>query len=329
MAFWNSVRVLVTGADGFIGGNLSRELVRRGAHVVSIARDFRPYGSLRMLGLLDKVAVVHGDVADLALVQRVLNEYSITHCFHLAAQALVGVAATNPLGTFESNIRGTYVVLEACRTARSIQSVVVASSDKAYGIHERLPYEEDAPLLGLFPYDASKACADILARSYCTTFSLPCAVTRSANVYGPGDMNFSRLVPDAVRCALRGVALDIRSDGRTERDYLFVEDAVAAYLTLGEALSCGSKAAGEAFNFGTEVSTSALHVATRVADLCGSAPAPRVLGTARHEIGRQYLDASKARRMLQWKPTQDLDGGLRKTIEWYRDALSRHPVLFS
>lgn len=326
MSFWRNTRVLVTGASGFIGGNLSQELLSRGAQVITIERDQRPTNTLRLLGILDRVSVVQGDICDSPLVARVLNEYSATHCFHLAAQAIVGVASSGPMSTFETNIRGTYAVLDACRTAAALRGVVVASSDKAYGVHEKLPYTEDAPLLGLYPYDASKACTDILARSYCISFGLRCAVTRNANIYGPGDMNFSRLVPDAIRSALRGVALDIRSDGKMERDYMFVDDGVRGYLMLAEALE-RDDVAGEAVNFGTQQPVSVLTVTKAVAAIAGEAPEPRVLGIAKNEIPRQYLDVSKAARLLGWKAEHTLEQGLAKTIPWYRELLTREPSL--
>ena len=327
MSYWKGKRVLITGADGFVGGNLAQELMARSAQVIAIERDGRPTNTLRMLGIYDRVTVARGDICDLAFMSRVLNEYSVTHCFHLAAQALVGVASAGPLSTFETNIRGTYMVLEASRATKGIEGVVVASSDKAYGVHSALPYTEEASLNGLYPYDASKACTDILARSYFVTYGLRIAVTRNANTYGPGDMSFSRIVPDAIRCALRGVPLKIRSDGMMERDYLFVQDAVRGYADIGEALG-REEVAGQAFNLGTERPVSVLDICTLIAKLTGSAPPPRVLNVTKYEIPRQYLDASKARRVLGWRPEHTLEQGLHKTIEWYRQLLAREPMLF-
>jgi CDP-glucose 4,6-dehydratase len=325
--FWNQKKVFVTGATGFIGGNLTRELLNQGAQVVTIMRDDLPTNTLRMLGIFDQVTIVRGDLADIQLLSRTLNEYGISFCFHLAAQALVGVAASGPLDTFETNIRGTYNLLEACRGSKYLKGVVVASTDKAYGVHQELPYNEDMPLLGLYPYDASKACADILTRSYSLTYGLPAAVTRNANIYGPGDMNFSRLIPDAIRSALLNRALEIRSDGLMERDFMYVDDAINGYLLLAESLS-RPEIAGQAFNFGTQQPISVLDLCVKIQNISGSDLAPRVLNTAKYEIPKQFLDTGKARRLLGWNLKHTLEDGLKKSIHWYRELYDRSPALF-
>jgi CDP-glucose 4,6-dehydratase len=321
MGFWDGRRALVTGAGGFIGANLTQELLRQGAQVVALERDALPTDSLKLLGLHDRVVLVRGDVCDYLLVRRVLNELSVSHCFHLAAQTLVGVASSDPLSTFESNIRGTYMVLEACRAARGIEGVVVASSDKAYGVQEKLPYTEDTPLMGQYPYDASKACADILARSYHVTYQLPTVVTRNANVYGPADMNFANIVPYAVRCALTGKPIALRSDGKMQRDYLFVEDEVRAILQLAEAAGRDG-VAGQAFNLGTRQPLSVLELCAKVLELAGSAVPVQTTQTGRHEIPNQSVDTSKVRRVLGWRAEHTLEQGLSKTIAWYRRLLA-------
>lgn len=318
---WKNRAVLVTGAGGFIGGNLAKKLVELGAEVFVLIRDAHPNVAIRVLGIEHRVTVIRGDLGDQALLERTLNEHGIRHVFHLAAQALVGVANQSPVSTFESNIRGTWILLEACRRV-GVDSCVVASSDKAYGIHEKLPYEESAPLLGIYPYDASKACTDIIARSYAQTYQMPVTVTRNANIYGPGDMNYSRIVPDAIRCALEKRPLQIRSDGKMQRDYMFVDDAVDGYLRLAER---SRELRGRAFNFGTQIATSTLEVVETVRKIVPEAPAPEILGTARYEIPVQYLDATVARRDLGWAPRVALLEGVSRTVEWYRRHRSESP----
>ncbi len=316
-------RVLVTGAYGLIGSWLVAELVAAGAQVCAIRRDRPPRSALTTMGLESRVAVVEGDICADGLVARALAEYEIQSVFHLAAQTLVGSAWRSPVPTFETNIRGTWTLLEACRHY-GVGCVIVASSDKAYGPQPSLPYTEQTPLKPLSPYEASKAAADLLARSYWFTWQLPVAVTRLANVYGGGDANASRLVPEAVVAALSGRAPVIRSDGTPERDFLYVEDAVGAYLALWDALAHGPAGsggvAGEAFNAGGGVPHSVLEVVEPTCRLAGTAVQPDVRGsgTPRGEIGRQWVDCSKLHALTGWEPEVGLEEGLRRTIDWYR-----------
>jgi CDP-glucose 4,6-dehydratase len=319
--FWLGKRVLVTGATGFIGSWLTAELIREGAEVVALVRDWLPKSHFAMLGLEKKATVVRGDLLDFELLSRVVHEYAIDSCFHLAAQSLVGVANRSPRSTFECNVRGTWTLLEACRGSEAVERVVVASSDKAYGAHDRLPYEENFPLKGTFPYDASKACADILARSYSIAYSLPIAVARCANIYGGGDLNFSRLVPGTVRSVLLREPPVIRSDGTPVRDYLYIEDAVKAYLTLGERAT-GDGVRGEAFNFGTREPISVLALVRAVMELTGTSHlTPKILGSSPNELAEQYLSSDKAAGRLGWTPRITLREGLSRTVSWYRGYL--------
>jgi CDP-glucose 4,6-dehydratase len=312
---WKDRTVLVTGANGFIGSWITEGLVRQKACVVAIVRDILPEAGLSLLNIADKVSIVNGSITDHATVERTFNEYEIDTCFHLAAQAIVGTATRSPVSTFESNIRGTWTVLEACRASKILGRVVVASSDKAYGAQEKLPYTEESPLHGIYPYDASKVCTDVLARSYFATYGIPIAVTRCANTYGGGDLNFSRIIPDAIRCLLSGKTFEIRSDGTLERDYIYVKDIVNAYLGLAERME---KAKGEAFNFGTGKPISVLELFKKITEAVGVKAKPRILGTAKSEIDRQYLESTKARNLLGWEPEYTLDEGLDETVKWYR-----------
>jgi CDP-glucose 4,6-dehydratase len=320
---WRYRRVFVTGATGLLGSAMVEELVRQEAEVTILLRDWVPTSRLIRLGLLDKVQVVHGELEDGDTILRALNEYEIDSVFHLGAQAVVGAAVRSVLSTFESNIRGTWNVLEACRIcSRRIERVVVASSDKAYGAHEKLPYTESTPLEGRYPYDASKACADLLAFSSFHTYKVPVAVTRCGNLFGPGDINYNRLIPGTVRSVLRGERPVIRSDGTYLRDYFYVRDAVDAYLTLGARLP-DPGCVGEAFNFGNETPLSVLEVVTRILRVMDRPDLePIIQNEARDEIPRQYLDCSKARSRLAWAPTHSFESGLAETIAWYRDALT-------
>ncbi|HET8977633.1 MAG TPA: GDP-mannose 4,6-dehydratase [Solirubrobacteraceae bacterium] len=311
--------VLVTGGHGLLGSWLIAALVARGHRVVTIRRDEPAVSALDLLGLAERIDVVRGDICDEGLVARTLNEYDVESVFHLAAQTLVGTANRSPVSTFETNVRGTWLLLEACR-AHGTRSVIVASSDKAYGRQTKLPYEECQPLEPSFPYDVSKAAADLIARSYWRTFALPVAVTRFANLYGGGDTNRSRLVPEAVAAALSGRSPVIRSDGSPERDFLYVEDAVAAYLAIWSALLRG-EGGGEAFNAGGERPHRVRDVVDLICRLAGGSVAPdiRGQGTPHGEIDRQWVDSSKLRRLTGWAPAVSLDEGLRRTLAWYRE----------
>lgn len=319
---WKDSNVFVTGADGFIASWLAKALLEKGANVTIIARDLKKIPGYRLLGIEGKLNIVIGDIIEYDKIKRLINEYEIECCFHLAAQALVQTATRGPISTFESNIKGTWNILEACRTTETVKKVVVASSDKAYGVQEKLPYTEESPLLGLYPYDASKACTDILARSYFKSYTLPVAVTRNGNTYGGGDLNFSRIIPDTIRCVFQGKELLIRSDGTPERDYIYVKDAVNAYLTLAENMN-KKEIHGHAFNFGTEKPISVKDLVTKIAAISGRPDLkPKILGQAKNEIDRQYLDASKARQALGWEPKYSLDQGLKETIDWYKGYFS-------
>jgi CDP-glucose 4,6-dehydratase len=313
--------VLVTGADGLIGSHLSRALLEAGADVIVVRRDRPPVGGLELQGIDGRVHTVAGDICDEGLIARALAEYEVADVFHLAAQTLVGVAARSPRSTFETNVRGTWVVLEACR-AYGVASVIVASSDKAYGRHERLPYTEDAALAPRYPYDVSKAAADLIARSYWHTFELPVAVTRLANVYGGGDLNRSRLIPEAIAAALHGRPPVLRSDGSPERDFLYVDDAVAAYLAIREAVSSAQPGArGESFNAGSGAAHRVGDVVSLICRLAGSEVTPEIRGAGvpSAEIDRQWLDSAKLRRLTGWRAQTSLEDGLRRTIDWYRE----------
>lgn len=323
---WSKCNVLVTGATGLLGGWLAEELLRRGANVTCLVRDHVPQARALAEGVLDRTNVVRGELEDHDVVLRTLNEYEIDTVFHIGAQTIVGTASRSPRSTWEANVRGTWNLLDACRECpKLIRRVIVASSDKAYGEHAQLPYTETAPLQGRFPYDASKACAELVAFSYGHSYGVPIAVTRCGNLFGGGDLNWNRLIPGTIRSALRNERPIIRSDGKYVRDYFYVEDAALAYLTLAERLEsdgANGKSAirGEAFNFGTETPMDVLALVKRILKLMAAESlGPVILNEASHEIPRQFLDCAKARRVLGWKPRFTLDEALAKTIAWYRD----------
>jgi CDP-glucose 4,6-dehydratase len=303
-----------------------RALVERGASVVGLIRDWVPEADLVRSSTIDRIAVVRGDVRDQELVERVLGEYEVGTVFHLAAQTIVGIANLNPVSTFESNIRGTWSLLEACRRSPGVRQVVVASSDKAYGTHEQLPYREDAPLQGRHPYDVSKSCADLLAQSYAATYRLPVCVTRCGNLYGGGDLNWNRLIPGTIRSALRGERPVIRTDGSYVRDYFYVEDGVLAYLELAEQMAARPEVVGQPYNFSSESQDTVLGITRKILELVGRPDLePDVRNEARHEIPRQYLDSTRARETLGWSPRFSLQEGLGRTIAWYAGFLQARP----
>jgi CDP-glucose 4,6-dehydratase len=319
--WWRDRPTFVTGGSGLLGSWLARRLVDLGADVVCLLRDWVPQSELVRGGLFDRIRVVRGDVRDQPLLERVLGEYEISAVLHLAAQTIVGVANRNPLATFETNVGGTWALLEACRRSPTVRSVVVASSDKAYGDHGSVAYDEETPLAGRHPYDASKACADLIASSYAETFELPVAVTRCGNLYGGGDLNWNRLIPGTIRSVLRNERPVIRSDGTLVRDYFYVEDGVDAYLLLAQRLGAEPDLGGEAFNFSDERRISVLDLTRVVLGRIGSDLEPVVLNEVKHEIPHQSLLATKARRRLGWTPAFTLEQGLDRTIDWYRELL--------
>lgn len=322
MTFWARRKVFVTGTTGLLGAWLTEALLERGAEVICLVRDWVPESRAVTAGLLDRCTVVRGDLEDLAVVTRTINEFEVDSVFHLGAQAIVGTAVRSPLSTFESNIRGTWTLLEAARQCpRLIERIVVASSDKAYGDQPTLPYTEDMPLAGRFPYDVSKSCSDLIALSYHHTWRMPLAVTRCGNLYGGGDLNFNRLIPGTIRSVIRNEAPTIRSDGKYVRDYVYVRDAVSAYLLLAEHLP-GDGITGEAFNFGPAAPLSVIDVVEHVLAIMGRPDLrPVILNEATHEIREQYLDCTKAEQRLGWAPGYSFGDGLRETVEWYRGSL--------
>ena len=317
-SFWRDRPALVTGATGLLGGWLVKRLLSAGADVVCLVRDWVPQSELVRRNLLEQVRVVRGDVRDQALLERLLGEYEVTSVFHLAAQTIVPIANRNPVSTFETNVGGTWALLEACRRSPRVGQIVIASSDKAYGAQPKLPYDETTPLQGQHPYDVSKSCADLIAQSYARTFGLPVAVTRCGNFYGGGDLNWNRIIPGTIRSVLRGERPVVRSDGSYIRDYFYVEDGAAAYMLLAEKLGASAGLRGEAFNFSNEIQVNVLELVERVLKLMKSRLEPDVRNEAANEIPRQYLSAAKARRVLGWKPLFTLEQGLKLAIDWYR-----------
>ena len=321
-AFWRDRPVLVTGATGLLGGWIVRALVDLRADVVCLVRDWVPQSELVRRGMLERVKVARGDVRDQALLERVLNEFEVDTVLHLAAQTIVGTANRNPVSTFDTNVAGTWALLEACRRCPTVKQVVLASSDKAYGDQAQLPYTEAMPLQGRHPYDASKSCADLVAQSFAHVYGVPLAITRCGNFYGGGDLNWNRIVPGTIRSIVRGERPVIRSDGTFIRDYIYAEDAVGAYLFLAEHLARKPELRGEAFNFSNETQVTVRELVSRILAMMGSKLEPEVLNQAGNEIRHQYLSAEKARKVLGWKPLFNLDSGLERTIAWYREFLS-------
>ena len=323
--FWQDRRVLVTGCSGILGSWLTLKLEELGADVVGIMRDWAPHSELVRSGASKRVNLVRGDITDTAFLDRVFSDYEIKTCIHLAAQTAVGIANRSPVSTFESNIRGTWMMLEAARRWPGLEQVVVASSDKAYGAHDQLPYSESAELRGNHPYDVSKSCADLIARAYANTYGMAVAVTRCANMYGGGDLNWNRIVPGTIRSVLRGEPPVIRSDGSPRRDYIYVHDVVSAYLTLAEAIAVNpSQHAGQAYNFGKDAPLSALEMVRNIvliSDHTGLEPI--VENTASNEIQDQYLSSRLAHESLGWSPEHSLQDSLRETFEWYRAFLAQ------
>jgi len=318
-SFWQDRPVFVTGATGLVGGWLVRRLLDCRAAVVCLVRDWVPRSEFVSAAMIEKVAVVRGSLECRETIERALVEYEVDTVFHLAAQTLVPIANRNGFSTFESNIRGTWNLLESCRRASTVRAVVSASSDKAYGERETLPYTEDSPLAAVHPYDVSKACSDMIARSYAATWNLPVAITRCGNFYGGGDLNWNRIVPGTIRSVLRHQAPVIRSDGNYVRDYFYVEDGAAAYMLLAERLHADPALAGLAFNFSNEAQVTVLDLVETILRRMGSSLRPEIRNEASSEIRRQHLSAALARRLLGWSPAFGLEEGLDRTIRWYKE----------
>ncbi len=327
-ANWVGRRIFITGATGFIGSWLVRRLLDQGAYVVALIRDADPQSPLFLSRDVNRTRVVNGALEDYATLERAINEHEPDTIFHLGAQTLVGPALRNPLPTFESNVRGTYNLLEACRVHSDlVQRIVVASSDKAYGEVERLPYVEDMPLQGHHPYDVSKSCTDIIAQAYARTYGLPINITRCGNVFGGGDLNWSQLVPGTIRSILANQRPVLRSDGNYTRDFVFVADIVEAYLLLASRTGVND-IHGEAFNFGVQRPVTVLNLTRSILRLMGRSDLePIIRNEVRAEIRDQSLDSGKAKRLLNWSPTYDLEQGLNETIRWYRDYLTQSGIL--
>ncbi len=321
-AYWRDRPTLVTGATGLLGSWLTRRLLEAKADVVCVVRDWVPQSEMVRSKTLESVKVVRGDVRDREILERTLGEYEVDTVFHLAAQTIVGIANRNPVSTFESNIQGTWNILEASRKAPSVKSIVVASSDKAYGDQEILPYSEDTPLAGRHPYDVSKSCTDLIAQAYGKTYGLPVAITRCGNLYGGGDLHWNRIVPGTIRSVLRGERPMIRSDGQFVRDYFYVEDGAAAYMLLAERLAGDAGLKGAGFNFSNEIQITVSDLVGKILQRMNSGQEPDIRNEASNEIRHQYLSAERARGVLGWSPLFTLEEGLDRTIDWYRDFLA-------
>jgi CDP-glucose 4,6-dehydratase len=320
-SFWRDRSVLVTGGTGLLGSWLVKQLIEGGSNVVCLVRDWVPQSELVRTHHIEQVTTVRGDVVDRQLIERTLGEYEVDTVFHLAAQTIVGIANRNPVSTFSTNIQGTWNLLEACRRSPKVSSIVVASSDKAYGDQEHLPYTETMPLQGRHPYDVSKSCADLIAQTYAASYDLPVAITRCGNFYGGGDLNWNRVVPGTIRSVIRGERPVVRSDGNFIRDYFYIEDGAAAYMLLGERLASDPALRGQAFNFSNENQVSVLELVDEILRKMKSSLRPEVLNQANNEIRHQFLSAERARTVLNWRPQFTLESGLDHTIAWYREFL--------
>lgn len=321
-SFWLDRPTFVTGGTGLVGSWLVRRLVEARAEVVCLVRDWVPQSELVRSRQIEQVTVVRGDVRERDLLERVLGEYEIDTVIHLAAQTIVTIANRNPISTFETNIAGTWNLLEACRRSPRVGQVVIASSDKAYGDQDILPYDENTSLQGQHPYDVSKSTADLIAHMYAVSFDLPVVITRCGNFFGGGDLNWNRIVPGTIRSVLRGERPVIRSDGKSVRDYFYVEDGAAAYMLLAEQLAAHPELRGEAFNFSYGNQLTVLDLARHILARMVSDLQPEVRNEAVNEIRKQYLNADKARRVLGWAPIFAFEVGLDKTIAWYKEFLA-------
>jgi CDP-glucose 4,6-dehydratase len=320
--FWENKKVLVTGYEGFLGSHLVNRLVLSGALVIGLDIKTHRKETILTKGILKRIKIFKGSVENYPFLLRILKQDKIEYVFHLAATSIVGEALESPMKAFSANIEGTWNLLEACRNSKGIKGIIIASSDKAYGIHNKLPYREDASLSGSHPYDVSKSCADLLAYTYYHTYNLPVSITRCGNIYGPGDFNFSRIFPDTLRCAITGKTLFIRSNGKFTRDYVYVSDIVSGYLILAEKLN-KLKLAGEAFNFSDESPITVIGLVKKIYKVLGVRENYKILDRVRYEIPDQYLASFKARKVLRWKPEVEIKEGLKITIAWYRKLLLR------
>jgi CDP-glucose 4,6-dehydratase len=320
-SFWRDRSVLVTGGTGLLGSWLVKQLIDAGSNVVCLVRDWVPQSELVRSCRIEQVNTVRGDIIDRDLVERTLGEYEVEVVFHLAAQTIVGIANRNPVSTFSTNIEGTWNLLEACRRSPKVSSIIVASSDKAYGDQEHLPYNETMPLQGRHPYDVSKSCADLIAQTYAASYNLPVAITRCGNFYGGGDLNWNRVVPGTIRSVIRGERPIVRSDGNFVRDYFYIEDGAAAYMLLAERLASDAALRGQAFNFSNESQVSVLDMVELILRKMKSSLRPEVLNQASNEIRHQFLSAERARTVLNWQPQFTLESGLDRTLAWYREFL--------
>jgi CDP-glucose 4,6-dehydratase len=318
--YWKDKNVFITGCTGLLGSWLTKSLVERKANVIGLVRDLVPRSNLNWSGLTEKIITVRGELEDYFLLERTLNEYEINTVFHLGAQTIVTIANRNPISTFNSNIKGTWNILEACRRSPTLEKMVFASSDKAYGAQIKLPYNEDTPLQGIHPYDVSKSCADLLCKSYYETYGLPVCITRCGNFYGGGDLNFNRIIPGTIKSVLNDEQPIIRSDGSMIRDYFYIEDGVNAYLTLAEQMDDESLH-GEAFNFSNEEPLSVVDTVNKVLKVMNNDLKPIILNKTNNEIEKQYLSSKKARSLLKWEPSYDIEQGLNKTVQWYKNFL--------
>ncbi len=320
-SFWRDRSVFVTGGTGLLGSWLVKQLLEAGSNIVCLVRDWVPQSEIVRSGGIEQVITVRGDIIDRDLIERTLGEYEVEVVFHLAAQTIVGIANRNPVSTFATNIEGTWNLLEACRCSPKVRSLVVASSDKAYGDQKHLPYHEAMPLQGRHPYDVSKSCADLIAQTYAASYNLPVAITRCGNFYGGGDLNWNRVVPGTIRSVIRGERPVVRSDGKFVRDYFYIEDGAAAYMLLAERLASDAALRGQAFNFSNESQVSVIELVDLILQKMGSALRPEVLNQASNEIRHQFLSAERARTILNWKPQFTLESGLERTLDWYREFL--------
>jgi CDP-glucose 4,6-dehydratase len=320
-SFWQDRPTFVTGGTGLVGSWLVKRLIQAGADVVCLVRDWVPQSELVRSNDIEKVKVVRGDIRNRDELERILGEFEIDTVIHLAAQTIVTIANRNPISTFETNIAGTWNLMEACRRSPKVKQIIVASSDKAYGDQEVLPYSEDTPLQGQHPYDVSKSAADLISYTYAKSYDLPVTITRCGNFYGGGDLNWNRIIPGTIRSVLRGQNPIIRSDGEYVRDYFYVEDGAAAYMLLAEQLALRPGLKGEAFNFSNEIQVSVKEIVDKILKLMKSNLKPEILNETSNEIRHQYLSAEKARQMLNWKPLFNLDDALSLTIDWYKEFL--------